>query len=66
LVSMVRASTGGPNLADKRSRFTDEATRYSRDGRFTALHRHTILAAVLAAGSVTGTILGGPFAGRPT
>jgi uncharacterized membrane protein YfcA len=37
--------------------------RYSRDGSFTVLHRHARLAAVLAAGSVTGTVLGGLLLG---
>lgn len=37
--------------------------RYSRDDSFTVLRRHARLAAVLAAGSVTGTILGGLLLG---
>ncbi|MGW3615243.1 TSUP family transporter [Micromonospora sp. NPDC005163] len=37
--------------------------RYSRDGSFTVLCRHGRLTAVLAAGSVTGTILGGLLLG---
>ncbi|MFC6021413.1 sulfite exporter TauE/SafE family protein [Plantactinospora solaniradicis] len=37
--------------------------RYSRDGSFTVLRRHARLTAVLAAGSVTGTVLGGLLLG---
>lgn len=37
--------------------------RYSRDGSFTVLRRHARLTAVLAAGSVTGAVLGGLFLG---
>lgn len=37
--------------------------RYSRDASFTVLRRHARLAGVLAAGSVTGTILGGLLLG---
>lgn len=37
--------------------------RYSRDGSFTVLRHHARLAGVLAAGSVTGTIVGGLLLG---
>lgn len=37
--------------------------RYSRDGSFTVLRRYARLDAVLAAGSITGTILGGLLLG---
>ena len=37
--------------------------RYSRDGSFAVLRRHGRLVAVLAAGSVTGTVLGGLLLG---
>jgi uncharacterized membrane protein YfcA len=37
--------------------------RYSRDGSFTVLRRHARLTAVLAAGSITGTIVGGLLLG---
>ncbi|GAA3212156.1 sulfite exporter TauE/SafE family protein [Dactylosporangium siamense] len=37
--------------------------RYSRDGSFTVLRRHARLVTVLAAGSITGTVLGGLLLG---
>ncbi|MEV0131733.1 sulfite exporter TauE/SafE family protein [Dactylosporangium sp. NPDC050688] len=37
--------------------------RYSHDGSFTVLRRHARLVAVLAAGSITGTVLGGLLLG---
>ena len=56
---------GGRFRRAKRERVGDVVAfaRYSRDGSFVVLRQHRRFVTAVAAGSVTGTIVGGPLLG---